>query len=119
MVVWEGVGTREGVVEPSWGWEAHGSAVGATAMHMSGSVVATCSGAWEIVDEDESDSDSDDSDDSDDSEEESGSEVSAAARSSVRSRVVVPETSLKVWSLGPSNPPEDERGSPAGGEPES
>jgi telomerase Cajal body protein 1 len=44
--VWEGVGASEGYVAPSWDWKAHESAIGSTAMHLSGSVVATCSGSW-------------------------------------------------------------------------
>ncbi|PHH73782.1 hypothetical protein CDD80_3569 [Ophiocordyceps camponoti-rufipedis] len=47
VVVWEDVGTRAGVMEPSWSWGAHRSPVGSTALHGCGSVVATCSGAWE------------------------------------------------------------------------
>lgn len=109
VVVWEGVGNLDGGVEPSWDWKAHGSAVGATAMHMSGSVVATCSGAWKFVDEDEESSESSD---------ESGSEASTASRSSPKSQIVVEETSLKVWSLGPSKPPRDDRGSPNRGDTE-
>ncbi|KAK3307327.1 WD40-repeat-containing domain protein, partial [Chaetomium strumarium] len=92
VVVWEGVGNQEGGVAPSWDWQAHCSAVGATAMHMSGSVVATCSGSWNIVDDNEGQSSSDSSD-------ESGSETSTARQSSWKPRVVVQETSLKVWSL--------------------
>ncbi len=55
VVVWEGVGDREGAVERSWDWQAHdpAAAVGSTAMHSSGSVVATCSGSWSIPDGDE------------------------------------------------------------------
>jgi hypothetical protein len=93
VLVWEGVGNQEGAVVPSWDWKAHGSAVGATAMHMSGSVVATCSGSWKVVD-----------DDSDDSSEETDSQTSTPQRSSTKPRIVVQETSLKVWSVGSSNP---------------
>ncbi|KAK4034739.1 hypothetical protein C8A01DRAFT_38785 [Parachaetomium inaequale] len=104
VLVWEGVGNQEGAVERSWDWKAHGSAVGATAMHTSGSVVATCSGAWAFVDGDE-----DDSSDSSDSSDESGSEASSARQSSSKPRIVIEETSLKVWSLGPSSPSLAER----------
>ncbi|KAJ2893425.1 hypothetical protein MKZ38_008683 [Zalerion maritima] len=46
--VWEGVGMREGETEPSWEWQAHqkGVSVGASILHTTGSVVATCSGSW-------------------------------------------------------------------------
>ncbi|OTA03812.1 hypothetical protein A9Z42_0043210 [Trichoderma parareesei] len=46
VAVWEGVGMRNDVVEPSWTWGAHESPVGSTIVHSSGSVVATCSGGW-------------------------------------------------------------------------
>lgn len=46
VVVWEGVGSQAGAVEPSWDWKAHDAPVGSTALHSSGSVVATCSGGW-------------------------------------------------------------------------
>jgi hypothetical protein len=103
VVVWEGVGNQEGSVKPSWDWKAHGSAVGATAMHMSGSVVATCSGEWKFVEE---------GDESSDSSDESGSEARTPRRNSRKPQIVVEETSVKVWSLGSSNVPQVERGSP-------
>ena len=56
--VWEGVGNREGVIEPTWEWQAHETAVGSAAMHMSGSVLATCSGTWRVVDHESSDEES-------------------------------------------------------------
>ncbi|KAM0432859.1 hypothetical protein ACHAPT_004561 [Fusarium lateritium] len=46
VLVWEGVGSQAGVVEPSWDCKAHDAPVGSTALHSSGSVVATCSGGW-------------------------------------------------------------------------
>ncbi|EGS21789.1 putative nucleotide-binding protein [Thermochaetoides thermophila DSM 1495] len=113
VVVWEGIGNQEGSIEPSWDWEAHQAAVGSTALHMSGSVVATCSGSWEFVDEDESSEsesiDSSDSSssssDSEDAEQNSGKRVLTS-----RTRIVVPETSLKVWSIGSNTPPETDEG---------
>ncbi|KAI2636187.1 hypothetical protein GGS21DRAFT_72373 [Xylaria nigripes] len=51
--VWEGVGSREGPHEPTWGWTAHKSTVGSTCLHSSGSVAATCAGSWEFPDEDQ------------------------------------------------------------------
>ncbi|KAL6719366.1 hypothetical protein ACLMJK_003605 [Lecanora helva] len=42
---WEGVGMREGVVEPSWGFQAHGDVVGSVGWHPGGGVLATCSGS--------------------------------------------------------------------------
>ncbi|KAL2267257.1 hypothetical protein VTJ83DRAFT_4534 [Remersonia thermophila] len=76
-VVYEGVGNSEGRVEPSWGWQAHGSAVGATAVHPRGSVVATCEGSWRFrEEEDDDDDDEEEEAESEDSEESSGSESS-------------------------------------------
>ncbi|RGP80869.1 hypothetical protein FLONG3_1017 [Fusarium longipes] len=46
VAVWEGVGSQIGVVDPSWSWKPHDAPVGSTALHSSGSVVATCSGGW-------------------------------------------------------------------------
>ncbi|KAM7219009.1 hypothetical protein V8F06_005601 [Rhypophila decipiens] len=73
VVVWENVGLSSGDdIKPSW--ERKGlhepkpgepvSAVSAAAMHLAGSVVATCSGSWKFVDDDDSDSESDDDEDS-------------------------------------------------------
>jgi len=114
VVVWEGVGNHDGPVVPSWDWKAHESAVGGAAMHMSGSVVATCSGAWEILEEGHS-SDSDDSDDSYDSDSYSSSSSSSNSSTSVvntkksRSPFVVKDTSLKVWGIGMGSGPEMDR----------
>ncbi|KAJ4270132.1 hypothetical protein NW762_001805 [Fusarium torreyae] len=46
VAVWDGVGSQVGVVNPSWEWKPHDAPVGTTALHSSGSVVATCSGGW-------------------------------------------------------------------------
>ncbi|KAI1069916.1 hypothetical protein LB507_008140 [Fusarium sp. FIESC RH6] len=53
VAVWEGVGSQFGVVDPSWSWKPHDAPVGSTALHSSGSVVATCSGGWGFGDADE------------------------------------------------------------------
>ncbi|KAK3687717.1 WD40-repeat-containing domain protein [Podospora appendiculata] len=106
VVVWEGVGGREGCVEPSWEREVHASSVGGVAMHMSGSVLATVSGSWRIDDGESSDEES-----SDESDEESSSSGASEAshKNPLRASVVVEETSLKVWSIGASTTPEPER----------
>jgi telomerase Cajal body protein 1 len=49
--VWETVGSHEGPQQPIWGWNAHDKAIGAVAMHASGSVAASCSGCWKIDDD--------------------------------------------------------------------
>ncbi|GKT61788.1 WD repeat domain-containing protein [Colletotrichum tofieldiae] len=46
VLVYEDVGARDGVLDMSWDWAAHSSPVGSTGVHPTGSVVATCSGAW-------------------------------------------------------------------------
>ncbi|KAL6913342.1 hypothetical protein FSST1_011102 [Fusarium sambucinum] len=53
VAVWEGVGSQIGVVDPSWSWKPHDAPVGSTALHSSGSVVATCSGGWGFGEESE------------------------------------------------------------------
>lgn len=50
--VWQDVGARQEVAEPSWSWKAHSAPVGSTILHPSGSVVATCSGAWQHTSDD-------------------------------------------------------------------
>ncbi|KAK7927321.1 hypothetical protein PG985_004319 [Apiospora marii] len=58
--VWENVGMREGPHAPAWDWQGHESTVGSTCLHPSGSVIATCSGAWDFAGQDkEADSDND------------------------------------------------------------
>ncbi|CAK7218141.1 hypothetical protein SBRCBS47491_003406 [Sporothrix bragantina] len=110
IVVYEGVGQREGVVEPSWHWQAHGrTTVGGTAIHSSGSVVATCSSSLPVVDRDdddeveeesESESDDDRNDDSSKSSDDSESLASLNSTSSRgQSRTTVSEPSLNIWSL--------------------
>ncbi|KAK5657803.1 hypothetical protein OQA88_2876 [Cercophora sp. LCS_1] len=99
VVVYEGVGNEFGGVAPSWDWEAHGSAVGSAVMHMSGSVVATCSGSW-VVPGEESESESSDGFDSSDDSSHEDSESESGRRRPFR----VEETSLKVWNIGASNP---------------
>ncbi|OAA60801.1 WD40 repeat-like-containing domain protein [Cordyceps fumosorosea ARSEF 2679] len=44
--VWDEVGLHYGVVDPKWSWDAHEAPIGSTIVHPSGSVVASCAGAW-------------------------------------------------------------------------
>ncbi|KAK0715561.1 WD40-repeat-containing domain protein [Lasiosphaeris hirsuta] len=116
VAVWEGVGNQEGAAAPSWDWKAHESSIGSTAMHMSGSVLATCSGSWKLADDDDGTATTDSSDESssEESEADSGSETSssgsssgsssASSSSSFNSPFIVEETSLKIWSIGPGKP---------------
>lgn len=125
ILVWGLVGTETGYVKPTWDWQGHESAVGSTAMHRSGSVVATCSGSWTVVDHDEQqytdeNSSSDDSSDDEscinsdsDSEDESGSDQigdssgdghsasdsEGSGSNLLRPRIKIGESSLKVWFI--------------------
>ncbi|TLS28108.1 hypothetical protein PpBr36_00919 [Pyricularia pennisetigena] len=85
VLVWDHAGGDEGVVEPTWDWQAHGagSAVGATALHPGGSVLATCAGSYSVQGEDESDSESDSEHD--------GKKLPKLRTSEDRS--------LKIWSI--------------------
>ncbi|KAK3352651.1 WD40-repeat-containing domain protein [Lasiosphaeria hispida] len=113
VAVWDGVGNQEGAVAPSWDWKAHESSIGSTAMHMSGSVLVTCSGSWKLSDE-ESTTATDSSDESSSEESGSGSDSksetsssgssSASSSSSYGSPFIVEGTSLKIWSIGPGKP---------------
>ncbi|KUJ16246.1 uncharacterized protein LY89DRAFT_669779 [Mollisia scopiformis] len=94
--VWEGVGVVEGSQERAWEWRAHD---GSTAMHPSGSVVATCSGQRGRLglEDDSDDESSDDShEDSDSSSESESDDASSPATSSPSSDV---DNSLKIWSI--------------------
>ncbi|KAK0636710.1 WD40-repeat-containing domain protein [Bombardia bombarda] len=101
VAVWEGVGNQAGAVEPSWKRRTHESAIGAAAIHSSGSVLATCSGSWEFIETNDSDSDSDS-----DSSDEGGSQLR-----NLKPPIVVQETSLKVWSITSGTPPDANRSS--------
>ncbi|KAI1340423.1 hypothetical protein F5Y15DRAFT_57924 [Xylariaceae sp. FL0016] len=93
--IWEGVGSREGAHEPAWGWNAHGSTIGSTCLHQSGTVIATCAGSWEFLDDECEDSDT--YSDLSDGSSESASENSSIHASWMRRRYK--ESSLKMWSL--------------------
>lgn len=83
--VWEGVGNQKGYAEKSWDWKGHEAAVGSAAMHSCGSVVATCSGAWKLLDEGEYEDD-------------------AGVSDVLRPRTKIEESSLKIWSIKGSSP---------------
>ncbi|RDA95072.1 hypothetical protein CP533_2137 [Ophiocordyceps camponoti-saundersi (nom. inval.)] len=84
VAVWEGVGKDDGLVQPSWTWAAHQSPVGSTTLHGCGSVIATCSGAWEHA--------------SDGALEDFGGGQQVAGGTTT-----MPETSLKIWSMDVSS----------------
>lgn len=52
IAVWQDVGCKQDVTEASWSWKAHDAPVGSTIVHPSGSVVASCSGAWQHTSDD-------------------------------------------------------------------
>lgn len=87
--VWESVGMLEGAQECSWSWKAHDDPVGSTAVHFSGTVVATCSGQRTKLDEQFEEDDIDSS--SDNGEDEARSPTQLASKSV--------DNSLKVWAL--------------------
>ncbi|GJN69636.1 hypothetical protein PLICBS_003686 [Purpureocillium lilacinum] len=76
--VWDNVGLQDGPAPPSWEWKAHDSPVGSTILHSCGSVVATCSGAWEHSPD---------------------HLLGDAVDEGSQSRVL-DESSLKIWSIG-------------------
>lgn len=88
VAVWEGVGNHSEIAEPSWQWIAHESPIGSTALHPSGSVVATCSGGWGPV----SDSDAEN--------------THGAIHRHVPQSKKFGESSLRVWSIGGPGPVE-------------
>ncbi|KAK4200964.1 hypothetical protein QBC40DRAFT_325246 [Triangularia verruculosa] len=106
VVVYEGVGMSEGEVKPAWEWGVNNgeSAVGAAAMHSSGSVLATCSGSWKVADDEDSSGDDSGSDSDDDS------------PATKKPAFVVEETSLKVWSIDAGNVASEQEFEPLEGE---
>jgi len=93
--VWEGVGMKEGPLERSWEWQAHDDPVTSTAVHSSGTVVATCSGQRSSPGAGYSEGSADSNDSSDDDSHDS--ELSSACSASLGRRT--PDNSIKVWNL--------------------
>ncbi|KAI0404350.1 hypothetical protein F4802DRAFT_252418 [Xylaria palmicola] len=106
--IWEHIGTQEGPHAPTWEWAAHQSTVGATCLHPSGSVVATCAGSWEFPDREDDpkqhgsfdgsdqSSSTDCGGDSDDSQ--SGYETNSSNGSVPWMHRRNKESSLKIWN---------------------
>ena len=99
--VWEGLGMVEGVMDPSWEFRAHEDAVSSTALHPSGSVLATCSGQRhssppirQVVDLD-SESDSDSSSSSSLSSMNSQSSISGSSQRPPH----LTDNNLKLWAF--------------------
>ncbi|KAK8010843.1 hypothetical protein PG990_009808 [Apiospora arundinis] len=90
--VWENVGMREGPHEPAWDWRGHGSTVGSTCLHPAGSVIATCSGAWDFAAQDKDAGSDEDATRNAEGQEET-KRVPAWMRRSNK------ESSLKLWCL--------------------
>ncbi|KAK1985460.1 WD repeat domain-containing protein [Colletotrichum cereale] len=85
VLVYENVGASDGVLDKSWDWAAHSSPVGSAAVHHTGSVVATCSGAWTSHADHELDN-----------------ELGCAdgnGQPRLASTRITPDSSLKVWTL--------------------
>ncbi|KAL8381680.1 hypothetical protein RB595_005795 [Gaeumannomyces hyphopodioides] len=94
VLAWDAVGGHavgdgeERLSSHTWEWQAHGaaSAVGSTALHPGGSVLATCAGSWEVV-VDESDSEDSDA---------GGVAGRHIRRPAIRTS---DDTSLRIWSI--------------------
>ncbi|TQN70905.1 Guanine nucleotide-binding protein negative regulator 1 [Colletotrichum shisoi] len=85
VLVYEDVGAVDGVLDKSWDWAAHTSPVGSAAVHPTGSVVATCSGAWTSYADRELDSEVGSTDDN--------------GEPRLASTCITLDSALKVWTL--------------------
>lgn len=90
--VWEGVGLTAGAQQPSWDWQAHGSTVGSTCLHQTGTVIATCSGSWEFPSGPDSHSNT-----STPPGTESGQEAGHGSMDWMRRKTK--ESTIKIWNL--------------------
>ncbi|KAI9158251.1 Guanine nucleotide-binding protein negative regulator 1 [Paramyrothecium foliicola] len=72
--VWDNAGSNVGLCSADWSWKAHDAPIGSTVLHSSGSVAATCSGGWK--------------------------HSSDSSQSKCGGSEVLPESSLRVWSIG-------------------
>ena len=95
---WAGLGMTEGVIDPKWEFHAHGDVVSSTAIHKTGSVLATCSGQRHYNTRPEPANEESDDDTS------SSSDSSQSSMSSLSSRSQSPpaaafDNSLKIWAL--------------------
>lgn len=100
--MWEGLGMKEGVVEPKWSFQAHEAAVSSAVLHPTGSVLATCSGQrhWESSpDQGWQDSDSDSDSVSNTSSVSSVTSKSSFDSSSQNRSSQISDNSLKIWAL--------------------
>ena len=113
--VWEGMGMREGDVEPTSVWQGHQDAIGGLGLHPGGAgVLATCAGSRHLNDSGESKGGQgrnggfmEVSDESSDSDSSSSSDVSISSTSSVTSSSASDESliqiptgeGLKIWAL--------------------
>lgn len=87
VLVWEGVGSNPGLLEKSWAFSGHRSPVGAYALHPSGSVAASCSGAW-TASSDEKIYDS------------SSTRDDTRSHNPASSTSITDDCSVKVWAIG-------------------
>lgn len=81
--VWEDVGLQYGVIEPNWDWQACNVSIGSTSVHPGGSVVATSSGGWTHLADDEVAS-------------QSGNDTREASKN----MRTLDESSIKIWAFG-------------------
>ncbi|CAF9917771.1 hypothetical protein IMSHALPRED_003743 [Imshaugia aleurites] len=98
--VWEGLGMAEGVVDPSWGFRAHGDAVSSTTLHPTGPVLATCSGQRHSFSPVRAVGDLDSESDSDSSSFKSSLiDSQSSTNASSRRPPQATDNSLKLWAL--------------------
>ncbi|OLN97529.1 Guanine nucleotide-binding protein negative regulator 1 [Colletotrichum chlorophyti] len=88
VLVFEGIGSQDGILERSWGWAAHQSPVSSAGVHPTGSVIATCSGAWTSHADEDLDN-------------ELGF-VNDDGRPCLSSTRITDDSTLKVWTLATS-----------------
>lgn len=100
--VWENVGMREGPHVPAWDWRGHESTVGSTCLHPAGSVIATCSGAWDFAAQDKDAGSDDDVTGNAEDQEEAKRRLPTWMKRSNK------ESSLKLWCLDSTSGDEEE-----------
>ena len=106
--IWEGLGMREGELQPTWEWKAHEDVVGGMGVYPGGAgVVATCSGSRgdEVFSPKrrthqlEASDDSEESEDSDTTSDSSSTSSTSSSLSSTSSPTSPTDSCLKVWAM--------------------
>lgn len=97
--IWEGLGMRQGAVEPSLEFKAHDDVVSSATLHPTGSVLATCSGQRHWNGSVPSDDDGMESDSSSDLS--CGSSLSSNTSTTLleNKSIDISDNSMKLWAL--------------------